>query len=82
MSSRGGRGVSRGRLVSGRGSGGQRNFNSSNKRNKRKDLKCYPHRTGTDQQTEAFTKVKEYLILNIQSEFMNGSDIAESICKG
>ena len=28
-----------------------------------------------------FTKVKERLILKIQSEFVNGSDIAESIRK-
>ena len=29
-----------------------------------------------------FTKVKKHLILNIQSEFVNGSDIAEPISKG
>ena len=29
-----------------------------------------------------FTKVKEHLILKIQSEFVNGSDIEESIRKG
>ena len=46
------------------------------------ELKFYPHGTGPDQQTATFTKMKENLILKIQSEFVNGIDIAESIRKG
>ena len=42
----------------------------------------YPHRTVPDQHTAKFTIGKEYLILKIQSEFVNGSDISESIRKG
>ena len=42
----------------------------------------YPHGNGTDLQTASFNNVKEHLILNIQSEFLNGSDIVESIHKG
>ena len=44
-------------------------------------MKFYPRGTGLDRQTEKFTKVKQYLILKIKSEFVNGSDISESICK-
>ena len=71
----------RGRFGSGRGSGDQRNFNISNNLNKRQELKFYPNGTGPDQQMSVFTKVKEHLILKIQSEFLNGSYIAESILK-
>ena len=75
-------GGGRGRFDSNRVCSGWKYFSSSNNQNMWQELKCYPHGTGTDQQTEAFTKVKEYLILNIQSEFVNGSDISESIRKG
>ena len=44
-------------------------------------MKFYLHGTGLDQQTASFNKVKDYIILNIQSKFFNGSDIAESIYK-
>ena len=72
----------RGRIGSVRGRSGRIKFNSSNNQNKRQDLKFYPHRTGTYLQKPTFTKVKEHLILKIQSEFLNGSDISESIRKG
>ena len=67
---------------SGRGSNGQRDFNRTKSQNKGKDLKIYLHGTGTDQQMANFTKVKEHLILNIQSVFVSRSDISESIPKG
>ena len=76
ISERGGHRVGRERLCSGSGRSGQRNLNSSNKLNKRPELTIYPYGTKTDQQTEMFTKVKEHLILKIQSEFFNESDIA------
>ena len=59
-----------------------RNFNNSNRKHKRQDLKFYPHVARTDWQMEKFTKVKKYIILNIQSEFLNGIDTLESIRKG
>ena len=77
MSIIGGHGGRRGRIGSGRGHGHQINFNSSNNWNKRQEMKIYPHGTGLDWQTAIFTKFKGYLILNIESEFVNGSDIAE-----
>ena len=40
------------------------------------------HRTGLYLQTTRFTKLKEHSVLKIQSEFLNGSDIVESIRKG
>ena len=57
-------------------------FNSSNNQNKRQELKFYLHETEPYLQMVMFTKLKERIILNIQSEIMNESDIAESICKG
>ena len=45
-------------------------------------IKIYLHGARPDIKTATFTKLKEHLILNIKSEFLNGSDIAESICKG
>ena len=75
-------GVGRGIFARDKGRGVWRNFNISNNQNKRQYLKCYPHGTGLDCQREKFTKVKEHLILKIQSEFLNGSDISESIRKG
>ena len=77
ISGRGGRRDGRWIFDSVRGSGGQRNFNISNNINKGQDLNFYPHGNGPDRQTEMFTKVKEHLILNVQSEFMNVSDIEE-----
>ena len=65
MSRRGEREGGRGRFVRCRGHCDQRNFNSSNNQNKRQELKIYPRVNGTDQQMVIFTKVKEYLILNI-----------------
>ena len=82
MTRRGGRGGGRGRSGNGIGRSGWRNFNSSNNQNNRHELKFYPRGTGPDQQTESFTKVREHLILNLQSEFVNGCSIAESIQKG
>ena len=79
---RGGRGGGRGRFVGSRVRGGYRNFNSNNNRSKRQGLKSYPHGYGPDRQTVEFTKVKKHIILKIQSEFVNGSDISESIPKG
>ena len=76
------RGGRNGIFGSGRGRNGWRNFNRSKIQNKGKDLKIYLHVTGTDQQTAKFTKVKEHLILNIQSVFVSESDISESIPKG
>ena len=75
MSRRGGRGGGRGILYSGIGHGIRRNFNRSNNRNKRQELEKYPHINGPDVQTAMFNKVKEHLILKIQIEFVNGSDI-------
>ena len=40
-------------------------------------MNFYPHVNGLYKQTATFNKVKENLVLNIQSEFVNGSDIAE-----
>ena len=82
MSGRRGHEGGRGRLGSGRGRGGKRNFNRSKNNNNKQELKFYLHRTGPDQQTASCTKVKEHLILNNQSEFVNVSEITESICKG
>ena len=82
FSGRGGHGGGRGRIGSGRVRGGWRNFNSSNNLNKRQELKMYPCGTGPDKHTAMFTTVKEHLIINIQSEFLNGIDIAESMRKG
>ena len=48
FSGRGGLGGGRGRFVSGRGRGGRRNFNRSNNRNKKQELKFYPHGTRLD----------------------------------
>ena len=76
MSRRGGHGGGIGRTGSGRGRGGRRNFNSSNNQNKRQEFKIYPHGIGPDRKTWTFTKVKEHITLNIQSEFVHGSDIA------
>ena len=39
------------------------------------------HGTVLNLQTATFTKVKEHILLKIQSEFVNGNYIAESICK-
>ena len=50
--------------------------NQQNK-NKRQELKIYLIESGPDQQTATFTKVEENIILKIQSEFLNGSDISE-----
>ena len=61
----GGCGGGIGRFGSGRGRGGWRKFNRSDNRNKRQELKFYPHGNGPDQRTEMFTKVKDRLILNI-----------------
>ena len=66
----------------GRRSSGQRNSNSRNNWNKSQELEFYQHGTGPDQQMVTFTRLKEHPILNIQGEFLNGSDIVESICKG
>ena len=84
MTGRGGCGGGGGRVILGRvrGRGGRINFNISNNQNNRQRLKFYLRVTGTDQYTVKFTKVKEHLISNIQSESVNGSDIAESIRKG
>ena len=82
MSRRGGCICGRERFVVGRGRGGRRNFNIGNNQNKRQELKFYLHGNRQDQQTENFTKVKEHIILNIQSKSVNGSDITESILKG
>ena len=68
-------------IDSGRGRGGRRNFNSGNNQNKRRELIFYPHGTGSDQQTATLTKVKERLILKIESECVNVTDISESIHK-
>ena len=76
MSGIGGRQGGRGIISSGRGLGVRRNFNSSNNLNKRQELNFYPHGTGTDRHTATFTKMMENPILKIQSEFLNGSDIA------
>ena len=81
MSGRGGHGCGRVRFIH-IGGGRWRNFNSSNNRNKRQELKFYLHGTILDRYTEIFTKVKEHLILKIQSKFVNGNDILESIRKG
>ena len=51
-------------------------------KNNRQELKYCPHVTVPDQQTATFTRVNERLILNIQSEILNESDISESIRKG
>ena len=69
-------------IVSGRGRGGQKNFSTSNNWNNNQELKFYPNGNGTDLQTSFFNKVKEHLTLNIQSEFLNRSDIVFSIRKG
>ena len=45
-------------------------------------MKSYPHGTIPDQQMETLTKVKDHIILKIQSEFVNESNISESIHKG
>ena len=45
-------------------------------------MKFYPHVNGQDIQTAKFTKVKESQNFNFLSEFLNISDIAESIRKG
>ena len=82
ISQRSGRVGGRGRFGSGRGRGGRWKFNRINNWNKRQELKFYLHGTGPDWQTAAFTKLKEHLILKIQSEIVNGSDISESIHKG
>ena len=79
---RGGRRDGRGRFGSDRGHGGQINFKISNNQNKKQELKFYPHGTGPDQYTTTFNKALEHTILNIKSEFVNGSDISESIRKG
>ena len=42
----------------------------------------YPRGTGQDKHTAMFTTVKEHLIIKIQSEFLNGIDISESMLKG
>ena len=70
MSGRGGHVGGIVRLGRGRGRSGRRNFNSSNNRNKRQEMKFYPHGTGPDQQAEKFTKVGELLMLKIQGEFL------------
>ena len=57
MSGRGGRGGGRGIIDSSSGRGGRRKFNSSSNQTKRQEMKIYPHGTGPDQQTAAFTKV-------------------------
>ena len=80
MPGRGGRKVRK--IVSSRGRSGQRNSSRSNNRNKSQELTFYLHETGSDLHTATFTKVKEHLILKIQSESVNRSDIAELICKG
>ena len=77
MSGRGGCGGVRGRIISSKGHGGRKNFNRNNNQNKREELEFYPHGTGPDLQTATFTKVKEHIILKIQSELLNGSDIEE-----
>ena len=77
MSGRGRRGGGRGIFGSNRVCGVQRNFYISNNRIKRQEMTFYLNGTRPDRQTEKFTKVREHLILNIQSEFINGSDIAE-----
>ena len=74
---RGGWGGRRGTFFSERVNSGRRKCNISNNQNKRQGLKSYLHGTGPDQQMAMFTKVKNYLILNIKSEFVIGSDIAE-----
>ena len=71
MAKRGGCGGGRGITGSDRGCGNQRNFDVINNQNKRQELKINPHETVTDQQKATFTKVKEHLILNIQSELLN-----------
>ena len=43
-------------------------------------MKFYLNGTGPDLQTATFTKVKEHLVLKIQIEFVNESDVAEPIC--
>ena len=79
---RGHHGCGRERFRSGRERGVRRNFNSSNNKNKRQEVKMYPHGTGPDWQTATFIKVKDHIILTIQSGFVNRNDIAESILKG
>ena len=81
MYGRGGSVGGRGGLGSVRGRDVWRKFDSNNNRNKRQELQFYPHGAAPDRQMATFTKVKERLILKIQSEFVNGSDIAESIRK-
>ena len=60
----------------------RRNVNIINNKNKRHNVEYYLHGTVPDIQTLKFTKVTEHVILMIQSEFVNGSDIAERIRKG
>ena len=81
MFRRGGRGGGRGRLGSNRGGGVRIKFNNSNKRNKIQELNFFSHGTGPDIQTAKFTKLNQNQVLNIQSEFVNGSNIVESIHK-
>ena len=82
MSRRVRRGGGKGRLGSGRGCGGQINLNISNNINKRQEPKFYLHGTGSDIPISTLTKVKDRLILEIQSEFVNGINLIESIRKG
>ena len=57
----------RGRIESNRGNDERRNFNIRKNISKSQYLKFYPHETGPDQQTATFTKLKEHMILKIQS---------------
>ena len=81
MSGRGGHRGGRGIICSGGGFGGRRNFAIRNNQNKSQELKFYPHGTGLDRQTAEIIKVKYHIILKIESKFLNGSDIEESIHK-